>query len=232
MDFSPLALYQHADGVGKLVILLLLSGSVLSWSVWLGKTVSIAFYRRRLRTSTFQLAATTSLEETRELVSPSCRTIGEQALIELDNRRESGKRLVAETLKERVQARIGRVEAYEARRLTRGVSILATTTAVAPFIGLFGTVWGIMHSFTAIARMQSTNLSVVAPGIAESLFATALGLAVAIPAVIFYNMLTRHISGARQQMADVSTLTLCLLSQQLDDEPSPLHVAHDIKRAG
>ncbi|MEH0874591.1 MotA/TolQ/ExbB proton channel family protein [Pectobacterium cacticida] len=234
LDFSPIALYHHADSVGKMVILLLLSGSVLSWSVWLSKTISILYYRRGLQTSAAQLCQSLTLEETRKLSSRVCRHIGEQALVELKNKQENGGRLIVETLKERVQARISRVEAGEARRLTRGVSILATTTAVAPFVGLFGTVWGIMHSFTSIARMQSTSLSVVAPGIAESLFATALGLAVAIPAVIFFNMLTRHISGARQQMMDVSTLTLCLLSQQLDEEQESscqeLAQQHDIKR--
>lgn len=231
-DFSPLELYRHADAVGKTVITLLTLGSVLSWSVWLGKSWGIFLYRRRVKKSSLQLLKVYSLrgKKTEVLASSACSEIFSLAETELPAIKKEVRQSVADNIKERVHARILRQEATQARLLTRGVGILATTTAIAPFVGLFGTVWGIMHSFSSIAHLQSTSLSVVAPGIAESLFATALGLAVAIPSVIFYNMIARSISGARQELTDVSILIMCLLSKDLEygDEESVDH-HHDIK---
>ena len=100
-------------------------------------------------------------------------------------------------IKERIASRLERIEAAAARRITRGTGVLATIGATAPFVGLFGTVWGIMNSFIGISKSQTTNLAVVAPGIAEALLATALGLAAAIPAVVIYNMFSRSIAAYR-----------------------------------
>lgn len=97
-----------------------------------------------------------------------------------------------------------------------GMGILATVGAVAPFVGLFGTVWGIMNAFIGIARSQTTNLAVVAPGIAEALLATAMGLVAAIPAVVIYNHFSRKITAYRSLLADVSTSLLILVSRDLD----------------
>ena len=96
------------------------------------------------------------------------------------------------------------------------MSILATIGAVAPFVGLFGTVWGIMNSFVGISQAHTTNLAVVAPGIAEALLATAFGLAAAIPAVVIYNAFTRSIGGYRALLADASIAVLRLVSRDLD----------------
>src|SRR5262249_41518016 len=96
--------------------------------------------------------------------------------------------------KERIASRIERIEASYGRRILRGTGVLATIGATAPFVGLFGTVWGIMNSFIGISKSHTTNLAVVAPGIAEALLATALGLAAAIPAVVIYNMFARSIA--------------------------------------
>src|SRR6185503_10059481 len=100
-------------------------------------------------------------------------------------------------LKERIVSRLERIEAAFSRRISRGTGVLATIGATAPFVGLFGTVWGIMNSFIGISKSHTTNLAVVAPGIAEALLATALGLAAAIPAVVIYNMFARSIAGYR-----------------------------------
>ena len=109
---------------------------------------------------------------------------------------------IPKALKERVSWLLERVEASASRRIGRGMGLLATIGATAPFVGLFGTVWGIMNSFIGISNAHTTNLAVVAPGIAEALLATALGLFAAIPAVVIYNVFARSIGGYRALLAD------------------------------
>ena len=119
-------------------------------------------------------------------------------------------------LKERIASRLERIEAAFSRRISRGTGVLATIGATAPFVGLFGTVWGIMNSFIGISKSHTTNLAVVAPGIAEALLATALGLAAAIPAVVIYNMFSRQIATYRAALADTSAEVLRLVSRNVD----------------
>jgi len=126
-----------------------------------------------------------------------------------------------EGLKERVALRLERVEGAMARRVARGTGIVATIGATAPFVGLFGTVWGIMNAFIGISEAHTTNLAVVAPGIAEALLATAMGLIAAIPAVIIYNVLVRGITAYRALLGDASAQVLLVLSRQ-----SSLAAAH------
>ena len=120
-----------------------------------------------------------------------------------------------EGLKERLVSRLDRYEAKVARKMTQGVTILGTIGATAPFVGLFGTVWGIMNSFIGIAEQQTTNLAVVAPGIAEALLATALGLVAAIPAVVIYNHFARAIAAHRAVVADSAAALLRIVSRDL-----------------
>ncbi|WP_165645233.1 tonB-system energizer ExbB, partial [Oharaeibacter diazotrophicus] len=119
-------------------------------------------------------------------------------------------------LRERVASRLERIEAAGGRAMNAGTGILATIGSTAPFVGLFGTVWGIMNAFVGISRAQTTNLAVVAPGIAEALLATAVGLIAAIPAVVIYNAFARQIAGYRAQLADVSAEIQRLVSRDLD----------------
>ena len=119
-------------------------------------------------------------------------------------------------IKERVASGSSASRRATARRIMRGTGVLATIGATAPFVGLFGTVWGIMNSFIGISKSQTTNLAVVAPGIAEALLATALGLAAAIPAVVIYNVFARSIAGYRAQLGDASAEVLRLVSRDLD----------------
>ena len=119
-------------------------------------------------------------------------------------------------MKERIASRLERIEAANARRMIRGTGLLATIGATAPFVGLFGTVWGIMNSFIGISKAHTTNLAVVAPGIAEALLATALGLVAAIPAVVMYNMFSRWIAGYRALHADAAADILRLISRDFD----------------
>ncbi|EJF84353.1 MotA/TolQ/ExbB proton channel family protein [Candidatus Bartonella washoeensis] len=123
---------------------------------------------------------------------------------------------VNEGLKERVHSLLSRCLLAAARRVACGSAVLATIGAIAPFVGLFATVWGIMNSFISIAESQTTRLDVVAPGIAEALLATAIGLFVAIPAVIMYNSLMRALSSYRNDLGDIAAAIERLLSRELD----------------
>ncbi len=115
------------------------------------------------------------------------------------------------------------------QRIGRGIGLLATVGAVAPFVGLFGTVWGIMNSFIGISQAHTTNLAVVAPGIAEALLATACGLAAAIPAVVIYNMFARATGTYRAVLADSSVAIMRLLSRDLDRQAMPAEIRRGLR---
>ncbi|WP_332689738.1 tonB-system energizer ExbB, partial [Bosea sp. (in: a-proteobacteria)] len=130
--------------------------------------------------------------------------------------RERSTDLGEEGVKERVAIALSRIEARAGRSMARGTGLLATIGSTAPFVGLFGTVWGIMNSFIGISQSKTTNLAVVAPGIAEALLATAIGLVAAIPAVIIYNVFSRSIAGYRATLSDASGEVLRHLSRDLE----------------
>ena len=215
-DLSPLGMYLNADPVVKAVLLCLVFASMVTWTVWLAKTIEIVLAKRRVRAALDTLGGVRS---TPEAVETSRNTKGEvsefvdAASLELQM---STDLLDRDGVKERVASRLERIEAHEGRRMLRGTSALATIGATAPFVGLFGTVWGIMNSFIGISKSHTTNLAVVAPGIAEALLATAFGLAAAIPAVVIYNMFSRSIAGYRAQLGDASAEVLRLVSRDLD----------------
>jgi biopolymer transport protein ExbB len=121
--------------------------------------------------------------------------------------------IVDDAFKERVALRLERVQAAMARQISRGTGLLATIGATAPFVGLFGTVWGIMNAFIGISESHTTNLAIVAPGIAEALLATAMGLVAAIPAVVIYNHLVRVIGGYRAVLDDAAAQLLLMISR-------------------
>ena len=132
-------------------------------------------------------------------------------------------------IRSRIASRLQRIEIARGRSITRGTGVLATIGATAPFVGLFGTVWGIMNSFIGISKAQTTNLAVVAPGIAEALLATAFGLVAAIPAVVIYNVFSRQIAGYRGLLGDASAEIERLVSRDLDRRaaaPAPLEARH------
>jgi len=211
-DLSPWGMYQSADVVVKGVLVLLAAASVVTWTIWLAKTIEIAVAKRKARAATRRLAAAASLAEVGVAPSPAAELLA-AARAEI---RLSADTYEKDGLKERVASRLDRIEAARARRIGRGTGLLATIGATAPFVGLFGTVWGIMNSFIGISKAHTTNLAVVAPGIAEALLATAFGLAAAIPAVVIYNVLARSIAGYRALLADASADVLRLVSRDLD----------------
>ena len=213
-DLSPWGMFMAADIVVKAVMIGLAFASVLTWTIWFAKAIELMFARRRLR------AAIKALEVANSW-SDAARLQGRGGVAAMIGAADAELRLSADAMnddgiKERIASRLERIEAASGRQMIRGTGILATVGATAPFVGLFGTVWGIMNSFIGISKQHTTNLAVVAPGIAEALLATALGLAAAIPAVVMYNMFSRWIAGYRALHADAAAEILRLISRDLD----------------
>jgi biopolymer transport protein ExbB len=222
-DLSPWGMFLAADSIVRAVIIGLAIASVVTWTVWVAKAIELHGLRRRLRRALAEFDQAGSLAEAQiEPVGPAS-ALAEAARDEW--RRDAG--TSAEGIKERVASRLERLEAAAGRAMSRGTGILATIGATAPFVGLFGTVWGIMNSFIGISKAQTTNLAVVAPGIAEALLATAMGLVAAIPAVVIYNQFARQTAGCRALVGDAAAAVLRLVSRDLDrgDGPAKLRAA-------
>jgi biopolymer transport protein ExbB len=230
-DLSPWGMFLSADIVVKLVMIGLAFASFVTWTVALAKSLELLSAKRRLRRELAALARTPSLAEAgrRFGARQGLSSLVRAALVELHLSADAAGK---EGVKERVASRLERIEAATGRRMTRGTGMLASIGATAPFVGLFGTVWGIMNSFIGISKSHATNLAIVAPGIAEALLATALGLAAAIPAVVIYNVFSRSIAGYRALFADAAAEVLRLVSRDLDREAQhPGAKAWDAKAA-
>jgi len=211
-------MFMNADIVVKAVMVGLAFASVVTWTVWLAKGLELVLAKRRAQAATLKLRRAKSLGEgAREIQSGWTRNGPVAELVEEaanEERRSAG--LSADGVKERLAIELSRIEARAGRRIAQGTGLLATIGATAPFVGLFGTVWGIMNAFIGISKSHTTNLAVVAPGIAEALLATAIGLVAAIPAVIIYNLFVRSIAGYRALLSDASSAVLRHVSRDLD----------------
>jgi biopolymer transport protein ExbB len=218
-DLSPWGMFLTANLVVQAVLIGLLLASVATWTVWLAKSIELLTVKRRARAAFRILGEVGSLTEAvarlGDQPGPTAALVTAAAT---ETHRSRG--LPGEGIKERVASRLERIEAAARQRIARGTGILATIGATAPFVGLFGTVWGIMNSFIGISRAQTTNLAVVAPGIAEALLATAIGLVAAIPAVVIYNLFARSIASYRAILADSSAELMRLVSRDNDRERS------------
>ena len=224
-DLTPWGMFMASDIVVKAVMLGLLFASVLTWSIWLAKSLELFAARRRLARAHDILETARSLAEAAKpasLASPQVARLIQA--VEGELRRSPDGRDI-DGIKERIAGRFARIEASVGRQMLRGTGILATIGATAPFVGLFGTVWGIMNSFIGISKLHTTNLAVVAPGIAEALLATAFGLAAAIPAVVIYNMFSRSIAQYRALYADTSVELMTLVSRELVQRPAAVSAA-------
>lgn len=218
-DLSPWGMFMAADIVVKAVMVGLAFASVVTWTIWLAKALELASAKAAARRALRRLEGAGSLSEAAEggagrksrLRGPVATLLG--AAIE-ETRRSAD--LGEDGIKERVAIALSRIEARAGRAMARGTGLLATIGSTAPFVGLFGTVWGIMNSFIGISQAKTTNLAVVAPGIAEALLATAIGLVAAIPAVIIYNVFARAITGYRATLSDASGEILQHLSRDLE----------------
>jgi biopolymer transport protein ExbB len=209
-------MFRAADIVVQTVMIGLAVASFADWTVWLAKLMELMTARFGLHRGLRALAAEPSLDAaamrlTRRTAVARGMVGVAQAEIELSEDVLNGA-----GLKERVASRLAGLDAALTRRMRRGMSLLATVGATAPFIGLFGTVWGIMNSFIGISKSQTTSLAVVAPGIAEALLATGIGLVAAIPAVILYNQLSRSIAGYRALVRETSDEVERLVSRDID----------------
>ncbi len=214
-DLSPWGMFMNADKLVKAVMVGLAFASVVTWTIALAKWLELAAFRVRLRKLHQAIAGARSLAEAQTRVGQAggaAMRLVRAAVLELERSPDRSDR---EGIRERLAATIERIEAMIGRQLGRGTGILGTIGATAPFVGLFGTVWGIMNSFIGISKAHTTNLAVVAPGIAEALLATALGLAAAIPAVVIYNYLARSIAGCKALFANTSTEVLNLTSREI-----------------
>ena len=215
-DLSPWGMFMAADIVVKAVMVGLVFASVLTWTIWFAKAIELMNARRRMGSAIDALNEARSWAEAtanEQTCDDSAAELIRSANAELQL---SAGAISPAGVKERIASRLERLEAAAGRKMIRGTGILATIGAIAPFVGLFGTVWGIMNSFIGISKAHTTNLAVVAPGIAEALLATALGLVAAIPAVVMYNVFSRWIAGYRALHADASAEILRLVSRDLD----------------
>jgi len=206
-------MFLQAHWVVKLVMIGLALASVTTWTVFIAKLLELRKATATEQQVHDQVIALRSLRDAALDSNLAFTPLVREALTEM--RLSSDALSDPEGIKERVVSRFQRHEASVARNMTRGVNVLATIGAVAPFVGLFGTVWGIMNSFIGIAEKQTTNLAVVAPGIAEALLATAIGLVAAIPAVVIYNHFSRRIAAHRALVSDSAAAILRLVSRDL-----------------
>ncbi|MCO5155676.1 MAG: tonB-system energizer ExbB [Aquamicrobium sp.] len=235
-DLSPWGMFMAADWVVKAVMIGLAFASLVTWTVWLAKSLEIAGAKANAGRGLKRIVQAESLPDAvRSLPGrggPAALMV-RAAAHEVEASRSTLPYGGAAGLKERVTSHLSRIEAQAGRRMTRGTGILATIGSTAPFVGLFGTVWGIMNSFIGISEAQTTNLAVVAPGIAEALLATALGLVAAIPAVVIYNVFARSIAGYRLLLADASAAVERLVSRDIDRRavPGEAGAEHALSRA-
>lgn len=215
-DLSPLSMFLGAGPIVKSVMIGLAAASVMTWTIGLFKAMELFAARGRLRRDLRAIRQDASLAEASKTIGQrrgTLRSFVDVATVELEMSKDAPDK---SGIKERVASRLARIEHASIRAINRGTGVLASIGATAPFVGLFGTVWGIMNSFIGISKSQTTNLAVVAPGIAEALQATAIGLVAAIPAVLIYNWFTRALGGYRALTGDASAEVMRLVSRDLD----------------
>jgi biopolymer transport protein ExbB len=214
-DLSPLGMFVHADIVVKAVIVGLAFASLVAWTAFVAKSLELQTARRRARRGLRILAGAATLGQAAQQLGKGSDAAA-QLMQAADAEIRLSENMPGDGIKERVALQLERLELKHSRKISLGTGVLATIGSTAPFVGLFGTVWGIMNSFIGIANAHTTNLAVVAPGIAEALLATALGLVAAIPAVVVYNMLVRSTAHYRALLGDVSAQVMRLVSRDID----------------
>ena len=168
-DLTPWGMYLAADWVVKSVMIGLLFASVVTWTVWLAKTIELLFAKRAARNALKTLASARSLDDAARELGKTKGPFGEFVRAAIAELQLCSDGMDRDGIRSRIASRLERIEIARGRSIIRGTGVLATIGATAPFVGLFGTVWGIMNSFIGISRAQTTNLAVVAPGIAEAL---------------------------------------------------------------
>jgi biopolymer transport protein ExbB len=215
-DLSPWSMFLGADIVVKVVMVSLACASLVTWTIFFAKTMQLARAQRRLRAALTLIGDAGTLSEAQTALKGRGTAVSVLIRAAMHEIRLSGNRADDAGIKERSASRFAEIARTEARVMRHGMAMLATIGATSPFVGLFGTVWGIMNSFIGISKAQTTNLAVVAPGIAEALLATAIGLVAAIPAVIIYNHFSRATKAYLEYVGRGSGAVGRLLSRDLD----------------
>ncbi|MEO7505297.1 MAG: protein TolQ [Sphingomicrobium sp.] len=220
---SPLTLFLHADIVVKIVMFGLLAASIWTWAIIFTHAVRLRRINRLSDAYERDFWAAGDIDAFHAKRGEEKLPIAAVLTAGMDEWRRSTRAAVVDRsgTRERLASRMNAALAAELDRLSDRLNILATVGAVAPFVGLFGTVWGIMRSFTAIAGANNTSLAVVAPGIAEALFATAIGLFAAIPAVIAYNRLSHRLDRLEARLGRFADRFHATLSRELEVEVGP-----------
>ncbi len=221
-DLSILTLFLQADIVVKIVMVMLLLASVWVWAIVFEKFTSLRRAKRAADAFEDRFWSGGSLDELYDQDGakpehPMAAVFGAAMSEWRRSLRVAGADISRSGVRDRVERAMAVTIQREMERLERWMVFLASVGSVAPFIGLFGTVWGIMHSFSAIAAMHNTNLSVVAPGIAEALFATAIGLVAAIPAVLAYNKISTDLGRFAARLEGFGTEFGAILSRQSEE---------------
>jgi biopolymer transport protein ExbB len=215
-ELSPWSMFLSADILVKAVMIGLAFASLLTWTIFIAKVIELSVIQRKLRTALGRIGDARSLAEAQFALGAKDSVLSSLLAAAMREARLSAGISSDSGIKERAASSFAEIVRAEARRIRLGMGLLATIGATSPFVGLFGTVWGIMNSFIGISKSQTTNLAVVAPGIAEALLATAFGLAAAIPAVIIYNHFTRVTKGYLELVGRASGAAARLLSRDLD----------------
>jgi biopolymer transport protein ExbB len=215
-ELSPWTMFKSADVVVKAVMIGLAFASLVTWTIFIAKMLELSVVQRKVRSALTKIADARSLAEAQFALGAKGSVLASFLAAAMREARLSAGISSDAGIKERAASSFGEIVRAEARRIRLGMGLLATIGATSPFVGLFGTVWGIMNSFIGISKSQTTNLAVVAPGIAEALLATAFGLVAAIPAVIIYNHFARVTKGYLELVNRASGAAGRLLSRDLD----------------
>jgi biopolymer transport protein ExbB len=215
-ELSPWSMFLSADILVKAVMIGLAFASLVTWTIFLAKMIELSLAQRKLRVALRKISDARSLAEAQFALGAKGNVLSALLAAAMREARLSAGISSDSGIKERAASSFAEIVRAEARRIRLGMGVLATIGATSPFVGLFGTVWGIMNSFIGISKSQTTNLAVVAPGIAEALLATAFGLVAAIPAVIIYNHFSRVTKGYLELLSRSSGAAGRLLSRDLD----------------
>jgi biopolymer transport protein ExbB len=215
-ELSPWSMFLSADILVKAVMIGLAFASLVTWTIFIAKMIELSMIQRKLRAALGKISDSRSLSEAQFALGAKDSVLSSLLSAAMREARLSAGISSDGGIKERAASSFAEIVRAEARRIRLGMGLLATIGATSPFVGLFGTVWGIMNSFIGISKSQTTNLAVVAPGIAEALLATAFGLVAAIPAVIIYNHFTRVTKGYLELVGRSSGAAGRLLSRDLD----------------
>jgi biopolymer transport protein ExbB len=215
-ELSPWSMFMSADILVKAVMIGLAFASLVTWTIFIAKMIELSLVQSRLRAALAKIGDSRSLAEAQFALGAKDSVLSSLLAAAMREARLSAGISSDNGIKERAASSFAEIVRAEARRIRLGMGLLATIGATSPFVGLFGTVWGIMNSFIGISKSQTTNLAVVAPGIAEALLATAFGLVAAIPAVIIYNHFTRVTKGYLELVGRSSGAAGRLLSRDLD----------------